>query len=167
MRLMSLDAPSRAVPDPLGARHHRLDTLIRSETAEQEGIPNCPPDTLLPNLARLARGLDQVVELLGHPLEISSGYRCEALNRRVGGAPQSQHVAGLAADFTCAAFGPPAAVARAIAASDIRFDQCILEFGRWVHLSFSAEPRRRLLSIHSADQGYLDGLVDRDGRPIG
>jgi zinc D-Ala-D-Ala carboxypeptidase len=145
------------------SRFHGLDELIRSETAQLERIDNTPPPDLLPNLQLLAQGLDAVVDLLGHRLEISSGYRCPALNERVGGAPASQHVLGLAADFTCEAYGPPAVVALAIVRSAISFDQCILEFGRWVHLSFSPHPRRRTLTIYTTGE-YLDGLVDPDGR---
>jgi len=142
-----------------------LEQLLYSETAVREGIANAPPPEVLPNLRRLARGLDRVVDLLGHPLEISSGYRCELLNRRVGGTPESQHVLGSAADFTCEPFGPPADVAAAIARSPIRFDQCILEFGRWVHLSFAARPRRRTLSIYSPGV-YVEGLRGPDGRAL-
>ena len=46
------------------------------------------------------------------------------------------------------------------------FDQCILEFGRWVHLSVSAEPRQRVLTIYNSKDGYLDGLWDPDGRQV-
>ena len=104
--------------------------------------------------------------LLGAPLEISSGYRSPALNSAVGGSPTSQHSQGLAADFACAAFGTPLEIAAAIQASDIEFDQCILEYGRWVHLSFSATPRGRVLSIYNSSDGYLDGLRDADGNGV-
>lgn len=142
------------------SRYHSLAMLVRSETATARGIDNTPDAALLPNLRRLARGLDRIRLLLGHPLEISSGYRSPALNAAVGGVPGSQHAQGLAADFACAPFGPPIAIARAIVASPIVFDQCILEFGRWVHISFSETPRRRALSIYSSAQGYLDGIVE-------
>ncbi len=147
------------------SRHHTLDQLIRSETALRENIDNTPPPQILPNLRRLAKGLDGVVDLLGHPLEISSGYRCSALNERVGGTPNSQHVQGLAADFVCEPYGPPAEVALAIARSTIRFDQCILEFGRWVHLSFARRPRRRTLTLYRAGE-YMEGLCKPDGTPL-
>jgi hypothetical protein len=153
--------------------HFHLDQLIASETAQARGIDNHPDAIALRNLQRLAEGLEQVQTLLGHPLQISSAYRSPALNAAVGGALRSQHCKGLAADFTCAAFGPPLAVAHAIStnsnasAANIRFDQCILEYGRWVHLSFASpdtEPRQRVLSIHDSRQGYLLGLVDAQGK---
>lgn len=148
------------------SRHFSLACLIRSHTACKHGIDNMPPPALLPNLRRLAAGLDEVRELLGQPLEISSAYRCPELNQAVGGVSHSQHCQGLAADFVCPRFGSPLTVARAIAESALEFDQCILEYGRWVHLSFSHTPRRRALSIYNSAEGYLDGLVDRRQRRI-
>lgn len=120
----------------------------------------------MPNLRRLARGLDEVRRLLGHRLRISSGYRCPELNAAVGGARASQHCEGLAADFECPAFGTPLEIAVAIQRSTIAFDQCILEFGRWVHVSFSDAPRRRVLTIYDDGAGYREGLVDAAGRRV-
>jgi len=126
-----------------------------------------PPAATIENLRRLADGLEQVLTLLGNPLSISSGYRCPSLNIAVGGSPSSQHVLGLAADFTCEDFGSPLAIAQAIGESNINFDQCILEYDRWVHISFSSTPRGRLLTIHDASNGYLEGLWDREGNRLG
>jgi len=146
--------------NPRLSRYFTLARLVASDTARERGIDNTPPDALLPNLRLLARGLDRVRLLLRHPLEISSGYRCPDLNAAVGGVPNSQHAQGLAVDFTCPGFGPPLAVARAVRDSGIVFDQCIYEFAEWIHLSFSAAPRRRVLTIYDSREGYLDGLVD-------
>ena len=148
------------------SRYYTLARLTHSDTARARGIENHPPPDLLPNLRRLARGLDQVRRLLGHPLAITSGYRSPELNAVVGGVPGSQHAQGLAADFTCPGFGPPLEVARAIRDSAIAFDQCIAEYADWVHLSFSASPRRRVLTIYSAEEGYLAGLVDKARRRV-
>ena len=151
---------------PRLSSYYTLARLTHSDTGLERGIDNTPPPELLPNLRRLARGLDRVRRLLGHPLLITSGYRSPALNAAVGGVPTSQHAQGLAADFTCPGFGPPLEVARAIRDSGLPFDQCIYEYAEWVHLSFSAAPRRRVLTIYSAGEGYLDGLVDADRRPV-
>jgi len=143
-----------------------LEQLIFSETAERERIDNTPTAEILMNLRLLALGLEQVRALTGFALDISSGYRCPELNLRVGGAIVSQHTRGQAADFTCAEFGPPVEVIKAIRDSDIEFDQCILEYAKWVHISFSAAPRGKLLTIYDAREGYLDGLWDQGGNRI-
>ena len=46
----------------------------------------------------LIRVLDQLREQLGESLIVSSGYRCPTHNRNIGGASQSYHMKGIAAD---------------------------------------------------------------------
>ncbi len=147
-------------------RNFSLEQLIYSDTALRVGIDNTPDPEIVKNLRRLAKGLEQVQALTGFPLEISSGYRCLELNRRVGGAKTSQHTQGLAADFTCPRFGSPVDVIKAIRDADIHFDQCILEYAKWVHISFSKTPRGKVLTIYDPKHGYLDGLRDKGGKQI-
>lgn len=45
--------------------------------------------------------LDELRHRVEEPLIINSGYRCEARNRMVGGAPASSHMKGLAVDIAC------------------------------------------------------------------
>lgn len=142
--------------------HFSLEELVASETAARTGIDNTPPDALMPNLRALAEGLELVRAALGNrPIHINSGYRCEALNTRVGGAARSRHVFGLAADIICPSFGTPLQVCRAIVAAGVKPDQVIHEFGKWCHVSFAAPgaaPRGELLTIASAATGYVAGL---------
>jgi hypothetical protein len=132
--------------------HFTLDELTRSSTAERMGIDNTVPDALLSHLFVLAVGLEQVRALLGFPLYIDSGYRCPMLNAVVGGAKQSAHMEGYAADFICPAFGDPLSIVKALEASGIKFDKCIQE-GNWVHISFDPAMRQQILTAHFGDQG--------------
>jgi len=151
---------------PKLSRWYTLARLTASETAAEHGIDNTPSPEIIENLKLVARGLDQVRRTLGFPLEISSGYRCPTLNVAVGGAPRSQHTEGLAVDFACPRYGTPLEVALAVARSNIAYDTVLLEYGRWVHLSFAREPRRRLLTIYDGIEGYLDGIVDEARRSV-
>lgn len=56
-------------------------------------------DAILINLARLSSRLEKIRGILGKPLVITSGYRCPTINQQVGGAPNSYHVKGMAADL--------------------------------------------------------------------
>jgi len=126
-----------------------LAELLRSDTATARGIDNMPGSVERANLDRLAAVLQEVRDMLGHPMLVSSGYRSPALNRAVGGSPTSDHVRGLAADFTCPGFGSVRDVCEAIAASSIAFDQLIYEQGarsEWVHLGVGPRMRRQVLS---------------------
>lgn len=43
--------------------------------------------------------LDSLRERLGFPIQITSGYRCEAHNKAIKGSPRSQHLKGKAVDI--------------------------------------------------------------------
>lgn len=108
--------------------------------------------------------IQQSLNIRSGALKINSGFRAEALNAQVGGVPNSQHCWGLAADVVCPEFGPPCDLAMAIAQLPCEFDQLILEFGKWVHVSIAPldqTPRRECLSIFSKNEGYLEGIVKR------
>lgn len=128
--------------------HFTVDELTFSQTAERQGIDNMPGPDQLAALRRTAMGLEGVrVRLGGAPILISSGYRCPALNRAIGGSAKSQHMAGEAADFTAPRFGSPREIVDALVDADIGYDQLILEYGRWVHISFAPRARHHALII--------------------
>lgn len=125
-----------------------LDELTNSQTAARLGIDNTPDEMTLEVLKATCYGLEAVRKLLGDKaILISSGYRSAELNRLVNGQPGSQHLLGQAVDFTCPTYGTPAQIVSAIKGSDIPYDQVILEYGRWVHISFSPRNRRMALVI--------------------
>lgn len=140
--------------------HFSLDELTNSDIAARRGIPNDPPSFALENLRRLAGGLEQVREVLGCPVVITSGYRSQALNRAVGGSTMSAHCEGHAADFLAPLRGSPLEVARALRDSGIAFDQLIAE-GTWVHVSFDPKMRRQVLTAHfnGGPATYTAGLA--------
>jgi hypothetical protein len=59
----------------------------------------------------------------------------------------------LAADIICPSFGTPKDIIKKIISSDIPYDQVILEFDRWIHISFCEEgskPRKQALVINGS-----------------
>jgi len=140
--------------------HFSLEELTFSSTAQRMGIANTPSFQTVAALTRLAMGLEKIRGILGDlPMHIDSGYRCPALNAAVGGAKASAHLDGFAADFTCAAFGSPLSIVRAIRASGLPLDQCIQE-GTWVHVSFAPAMRGQYLTAQFGPQGttYTQGV---------
>lgn len=126
--------------------HFTLEELTFSQTAQRKAIDNTPSLEVVAHLTTLANGLEDVRELLGQPIHVTSGYRCPSLNAAIGGAKHSAHMAGYAADFVCSGF-TPVQIVKAIARSGISFDQCIQE-GTWVHISFDPEMRKEVLTAH-------------------
>lgn len=140
------------------SEHFSLIEFTRSQTASRHGIDNTPNEEQIENLKTLAKGLEDVRTKLGsHPINISSGFRCEALNDRLGSKRTSRHILGLAADFTCDRYGDVDDVFSILASSSIKFDQLIKEWNSWIHISFpkeGEEPRKQVLIIDKEGVRY-------------
>jgi len=131
--------------------HFTLEEFTFSQTATRKGIDNTPHEGILDNLCILANGMEDVRNLLNAPIHVSSGYRCPELNDLLGSKRTSQHTQGLACDFTSNAYGSPQIIFADIISSDICYDQLILEFDRWIHISFVEDggtPRKQALIIN-------------------
>lgn len=81
-------------------KNFKLEEFEKSDTAQRKGIDNSIPADLIPNLKALCENVLQPLrDAVGVPVKISSGYRCPALNKAVGGSASSQHMRGEAADI--------------------------------------------------------------------
>ena len=81
-------------------KHFTLEEFSHSSTAKARGIDNTVPKQLVPALRNLCeRVLEPLRERVKEPVMISSGYRCPALNKAVGGTNASQHMKGEACDI--------------------------------------------------------------------
>ncbi|RWU18024.1 peptidase M15 [Pseudomonas alkylphenolica] len=138
--------------------HFTLQEMTISVTAPRLGIDNTPSARALANLLRLCAFLEQVRSVAGGRVLISSGYRSSALNRAIGGASNSAHCTGLAADFIVPKL-TPRQLAHAIADSHLMFDQLILEYDQWVHVALANSPMRRQILTVRKGTGYMSGLV--------
>lgn len=140
--------------------HFTLQEFTVSQEAARRGLDNTPPPDVLERLKRTAQGLEAVRVRLGcAPIIISSGYRSPAVNAAVGGAANSQHMRGEAADIICPRFGTAVEIAAALRDSGIEYDQLILEHGAWVHISFSERPRHMALVIDRAGTRPMWGVA--------
>lgn len=73
-----------------------------------KGLTRVPQnESVVSNILRLADYLENVRSLFGNPaISINSAYRPPAVNRAVGGASNSQHLYGAAADIVVAGIRP-------------------------------------------------------------
>ena len=132
-------------------KYFSLKELTESDTATRKGIDNTPDAIVKANLTALvANVLDPLREAYGKPIVVNSGYRCEKLNKLVGGAKKSQHLTGQAADIR--------SVSRSVAENKkifnlvvklgLPYDQLIDEYGyKWVHVSYNKKGNRKQI-IH-------------------
>ena len=136
-------------------KHFTLAELTHSQAAARKGLKNEPDAVALAHLHHLVVSvLDPLREALGRPIVVSSGYRAPLVNRAVGGASSSQHVLGQAADITVPGMHVTELVAR-IRALGLPVDQCLEEFGSWVHVSYSHRHRRQFLRVRRTGAGIV------------
>lgn len=150
--------------------HFWLSEFVRSDIAVRHGIDNMPHAAALANVVNvLGPGMQRVRDTLGVPVLVTSGYRCDAVERVLKRKPDtwyspSQHAQGLAADFVAPQFGTPRTVVKYLLerSGEIRFDQLIYE-GGWTHISFvPTGARSEVLTAHFLPGGqvsYSAGLA--------
>lgn len=113
--------------------------LCYSATADRLGIDNTPNFDAMLNLKALIHYV--VNPIFDHfpNAWVSSGYRCETLNKEIGGADNSQHMRGQAVDI-CLVI-PGKTVQDSIAelykfiAGNLKFDQLII-YRSFIHVSY-------------------------------
>lgn len=132
-----------------------LSEMISSNTAIIDHIANVPGPEETEHLKALCVNILQPLRNAVGTIHISSGFRSEALNKRVGGAATSQHVLGEAADITM----PDMAKAFIYIKNHLPYDQLIWENGNdcqpsWIHVSYSDRNRRQILRKHSGSSHY-------------
>jgi uncharacterized protein YcbK (DUF882 family) len=128
-----------------------LEELTRSEAADRNGWDITPNEREAANLKRLAGLLQQVKTAVGGKAVIlNSGFRSKQVNDSVGSKDTSQHRIGCAADIRVPGMKPREVVETCIKA-EVPFDQIILEFDSWTHISVpsleGAQPRNSRLII--------------------
>lgn len=130
-------------------KYFTIQELTKSATAQRKGINNTPDATVTANLTALIdKVLDPLRTAYGAPIIVTSGYRCERLNRAVGGATTSQHVKGQAADIRSVTDTRTMnkRLFDLIIELKLPFDQLINEYDYdWVHVSFGPRHRRQVL----------------------
>lgn len=125
-------------------KHFTFRELLHSEVALHNDIVNLPPRyeaaKIYFNLVVLVDNvLDPIRERFAVPVIITSGYRCEKVNKLVGGVNNSQHMKGEAVDFCFAGFSrKEMAAAFFEIAEEFDFDQLIYyEKKGIIHISYS------------------------------
>ncbi len=130
-------------------KYFTTEELVRSDSAISAGLDNTPGVEAAESLQRLIECLlDPLRELWGAPIRVNSGYRCAALNARVGGAKNSQHTKGQAADIDAGGPAKNKKLFEMILKSGLAFDQLIDEKDyRWLHVSYTPANRGQVLHL--------------------
>ncbi|EMP02333.1 D-Ala-D-Ala carboxypeptidase family metallohydrolase [Leptospira santarosai] len=122
-------------------------------TVTGTGLVNVPEERQIVNLKRLCETiLEPLREAIGKPIQINSGYRSPAVNRKIKGSITSQHMAGEAADI-CVSGMSTLDIVKMIGKLNLPFHQLINEGTTtgvtWVHVSVSPlgiRPKKEVLN---------------------
>ncbi len=140
-------------------KHFNLYDFLASETALLMDIENVPHEAeVVPRLARLAELLlEPVLAQFNTRPQITSGYRCPALNERVGGSATSQHMMGCAVDFQL----PGTNLLEVVnwMKDTLDYDQLLLERSaseRWIHVSYVAGANRKQVKWFDGHKWHED-----------
>lgn len=115
----------------------------KSETASRHNIDNhIKEHEVKLNIQVLVEELlDKVRDMYGKPIIVSSGYRSFELNKLIGGARNSQHRRGEAADIVVSeGVSGLRKIVSIVIDNSLPFDQMIWEHsgnGYWIHLSYT------------------------------
>ena len=131
-----------------------ISELCASDTAKKYGINNFPDATILSHLQQLINFLNPLREAWGSAIKVSSGYRCDKLNRFVGGSKTSSHLIGYGVDLI-PVNGKMDAFKKFIIdyMKNKMFDQCIIEKSgktEWVHIglyNLKGQQRKMIFNI--------------------
>lgn len=139
----------------LFTKNFSYDELMASATAKRLGLDNTPSPEEKEKLRKLAEDILQPIrDRWRSPIVVNSAYRSEAVNKAVGGVPNSQHRLGEAADIKVGGKDRNKKLFKAIynmiSKGEIKVGQLIDEYNyQWIHVSLprTNKPNNQILHI--------------------
>lgn len=129
-------------------KYFTIKELCKSNTAIKNKIDNHPSPEVEANLTTLIeKCLDPIREKFGKPITVTSGYRCEKLNKAVGGQSNSFHKTGCAADIVGDTNAKTYEIFK-IAKELGVYTECLFETNKrgskWLHIAFDPKSSKHL-----------------------
>ncbi|MDD2475164.1 MAG: D-Ala-D-Ala carboxypeptidase family metallohydrolase [Dysgonamonadaceae bacterium] len=118
-------------------------------TTTSTGLTNKPNKQEIAALITLCgEVLQPARDIFGEAIHVNSGFRSHAVNRAVGGAKNSQHLLGEAADITALSRKGNKKLFEIIR-DNLSFDQLINEQNfSWIHVSYKSKEENRKQVLH-------------------
>ena len=138
------------------SEHFTLGELTKSGSHPE--VYNIPSHEAIVNLTNLSKWLEVLRERAGTPIIINSGYRSPQLNRKIGGAPNSNHLTGCAVDIRVSGMEQLIRYAAILLdyadESKQDFDELLIEKNRygaiWLHFAVRPKDNRRKVAFINA-----------------
>lgn len=102
------------------------------------------PARYLENVKTLAMQLQVLRDYIGEPIRLNSGYRTPSWNKKIGGAPRSQHLLGKAADISVETYTPKqlAAVVEQLITEEKLYFGGLGIYPGWIHVDIRKNKAR-------------------------
>ena len=148
------------------SKHISYKEATRSATALRLGIDNKPNEYHLQNMEMVAKKVfEPLREAVDAPIKINSFYRCEELNKAIGGSSKSQHCQGRAIDIDDIYGHVSNAYMYYYIKDNLDFDQLIWEFGTndspdWVHVSYVDKDSNRKRCLKAVRENGKTKYID-------
>ena len=148
------------------SKHISYKEATRSATALRLGIENVPNEYELQNMEMVAKKVfEPLREAIDAPIKINSFFRCEELNKAIGGSTKSQHCQGRAIDIDDIYGHVSNAFMYYYIKDNLDFDQLIWEFGTddspdWVHVSYVGGDSNRKRCLRAIRENGKTKYID-------
>ena len=148
------------------SKHISYKEATRSATALRLGIENVPNEYELQNMEMVAKKVfEPLREAVDAPIKINSFFRCEELNKAIGGSSKSQHCQGRAIDIDDVYGNVSNAYMFCYIKDNLDFDQLIWEFGTdenpdWVHVSYVDADSNRKRCLQAIKENGKTKYID-------
>ena len=138
------------------SEHFSLGEFTKSNSHPE--VYNIPSHEAITNLTNLCKWLEVLRERAGTPIRINSGYRSPQLNRKIGGAPNSNHLTGCAVDIRVENMEQLIRYAAILLdyadKTNQEFDELLIEKNRygaiWLHFAVRPKGNRRKVAFINA-----------------
>ncbi|WP_315053908.1 D-Ala-D-Ala carboxypeptidase family metallohydrolase [Chryseobacterium indoltheticum] len=131
------------------SKYLSYETAIKSDTAKKNNLNNTPNNAEIENLKHLGLNIyDKIYEKFDGNVKLTSVFRSEKVNKKVGGSGTSQHRFGQALDIQ----GKNGVTNKAIfkyVKDSLNYHQIIWEYGstnepNWVHIGYKPSGNRKI-----------------------